>query len=92
MKCRLLLCQSLVVCICTKAPRTLCPVRNLIVHVPPGRAGGLDTDMPLPPRQEVRNGNKNVTCGAPEVLDYVVLSPLISYSDLVDRVDVLDQL
>lgn len=48
--------------------------------------------MPLPSRQEIGNGDKNVTCGAPEVLDDVVLSPLISYSNLVDRVNVLDEL
>jgi hypothetical protein len=46
--------------------------------------------MSLPSRQEVRDGNKNVTCGTPEVFDDVVLSPLIGYPNFVDRIDVLD--
>lgn len=92
MKCRLLSCQLLVVRIGAEAPRTLCPVCNLVVHAAPGGTSSLNTDVPLPPRQKVRNCNKDVTGGAPEVLDYVVLGPLISYSNFVDRVDVFDQL
>jgi hypothetical protein len=92
MKCRLSPCQLLAVPIAAKETRTLSPVGNVVVHGSLDRTGGLNTDVPFPSRQEVRNGDKNVACGTPEVLDDVVLSPLVSNSNLVDRVDVLDQL
>lgn len=75
-----------------KSPRTLCPARNLVIHATLSGASGLNSDVPLPPRQEVRNGDQHVTSGTPEVLDDIVLSPLVRYSNLVYRVDVLDQL
>lgn len=84
--------QQLQVRIEVKPPLTLRSVRDLVVHAALGGAGGLDSDVPLPPCQEVRNGNENVTSGTPEVLYDVVLSPLIRYSDLVYRVDVFNQL
>ena len=72
--------------------RTLRSIGNLVVHTTLRRPSGLDSNMPFPPCQEVRNGDKNVTSGTPEVLYDVVLSPLVSYSNLVYRVNVLDQL
>jgi len=48
--------------------------------------------VPLPSCEKVRDGDENVTGGTPKVLDDVVLSPLVSYSNLVDRVDVFDKL
>jgi hypothetical protein len=90
MKYRLFPCKLPTIYIVAKVIHTFCPIRNLVVHAALGRAGGLDTDVPLPPRQEVRDGDKNVTGSAPEILDDVVFSPLIGYSNLVDRVDVLD--
>jgi hypothetical protein len=73
-------------------PRTLRSVSNLVVHATLCGASGLNSDMPLPPCQEVRNGDKNITSGTPEVFYDVVLGPLVSYSNLVYRIDVLDQL
>lgn len=75
-----------------KPLRTFCPVRNLVVHAAFGGASGLNTDVPLPPRQEVRNGDQNVASGTPEVFYNVVFSPLVSYSNFVYRINVLDQL
>jgi len=92
MKCRLLPRQQLPMHEKVKSPRTLCSSRNLVIHAALGRAGGLNSDVPLSPCQEVRNGDKDITSGTPEVFNDVVLGPLVSYSNLVYRVDVLDQL
>ena len=92
MKCRLLPCQQLQMRKKVKPSRTLCSVRNLVVHAALGRTSGLDSDVPLPPCQEVRNCDENVTSSAPEILYDVVLSPLVRYSNLVYRIDVLDKL
>lgn len=64
----------------------------MVVYASLDRSGGLNADVPFPSRQEVRDGDKNVARGTPEVLDDIVLSPLVSDSNLVDGVDVLDQL
>ena len=94
MKCKLCLCKLLIVHNRARvnASRTLCPICNSVVHATLSRIDCLKIDMPLSSCQEVRNGNKNVACSTPEVLDDVVLGPFISYSNLVDRIDVLDQL
>ena len=92
MRCRLSQRQRLRMCVHVKLPRTLCPICNLVVHTALSRACGLDSDVPLSPCQEVRNGDKNVTSGAPEVLYDIVLGPFVGNSNLVYRVDVLDQL
>ena len=92
MKCRLLTHEQLEIRPRVKPPRTLRSARNLIIYTAFGRASGLNSNMPLPTRQEVGDGDKNVTSGTPKVLYDVVLGPLISYSNLVYRVDVLDQL
>ena len=76
-----------------KLSRTFCSARNLVIHATlGGAASGLNSDVPLPPRQEVRNSDKDVTSGTPQVLYDIVLSPLVCYSNLVYRIDVLDQL
>ena len=72
--------------------RTFRSVSDLVVHTAHCGASGLDGNIPLPSCQEVRDGDKDVTSGAPEVLNDVVLGPLISYSNLVYRVNVLDEL
>jgi len=92
MKCRLSLCQHLQMCEIVKPPRTLCSARNLVIHTAICGASSLNSNVPLPPRQEVRNGDKDVTSGTPEVLYDIVLSPLVCYTNLVYRIDVLDQL
>ena len=76
----------------SKISRTLRPICNSVVHAALGRPESLNTDMPLSSCQEIGNSDQNVTCGTPEVLDDVVFSPLVSYSNFVDRVDVFDQL
>ena len=83
MKCRLSLCQQLQVGEKVKPPRTLRSARNLVIHTALCGASGLNSDVPLPPRQEVRDGDKDVTSGTPEVLYDIVLSPLVCYSNLV---------
>ena len=92
MKCKLLTRQQPQMRIKVESPRTLRSVGNLVVHAALCEACGLDSDVPLPPGQEVRNGDENVASGTPEVLYDVVLGPFVSYSNLVYRVDVLDQL
>lgn len=92
MKCKLSRCQQLQTRTEAKSLRTLCSVRNLVVHTTLSRTSGLDGDVPLPSCEKVRDGDENVTGGTPKVLDDVVLSPLVSYSNLVDRVDVFDKL
>lgn len=92
MKCRLSACQRPPMRIKMKLLRTFRSVSDLVVHTAHCGASGLNSDMPLPSCQEVRDGDKNVTSGTPEVLNDVVLGPLVSYSNFVYRVDVLDQL
>jgi hypothetical protein len=92
MKCRLSICQRPLMRIKVKPLRTFRSVGDLIVHTVHRRASGLNSDMPLPSCQEVRDGDKNVTSSTPEILDDVVFGPLVSYSNLVYRVDVFDQL
>ena len=92
MICRLSLRQRMRMRKRVKPSRTLCSARNLVIHTALCGASGLNSDVPLPPRQEVRNGDKDVTSGTPEILYDIVLSPLVCYSNLVYRVDVLDQL
>ena len=84
MKCRLLPHQQPRMRKKVKQLRTLCSVRNLIVHATLGRASGLNSDVPLPPCQEVRNGDENITSGTPQVFYDVVLGPLVGYSDLIN--------
>ena len=75
-----------------KPSRTLRSACNLVIYAALGGTSSLNSDVPLPPRQEVRNGDKDVTGGTPEVLYDIVLGPLVCYSNLVYRIDVLDQL
>jgi len=92
MKCKLLARQKPQMRIKVEPPRTLRSVGNLVVHTALCGASGLNSDVPLPPCQEVRNGDENVASGTPEVLYDVVLGPFVSYANLVYRIDVLDQL